>query len=75
MGKNKGKRFVFSLIFIRLQNIFPHNQFHSYPINWKLFSLESQKGNIYDIISNLGLNEKNLDTELQKEVMLLPVKL
>lgn len=41
----------------------------------KLFDLFKQKGNIYEIISMVGLNEKNLTEELQKEAMLPPIVL
>lgn len=41
----------------------------------KLFELFGQKGDIYEIISVVGLNEKNLNEELQKEAMLPPLKL
>lgn len=41
----------------------------------KLFELFRQEGDIYKIISIVGLNEKNLNEELQKEAMLPPFKL
>lgn len=41
----------------------------------KLFELFRQKGDLYKIISIVGLNKKNLNEELQKEVMLPSIKL
>lgn len=41
----------------------------------KLFELFRQKRDIYEIISVVGLNEKKLNEELQKEAMLPPLKL